>query len=315
MFRKHTRRAARAAFAISFGVALLIGLTTTIGSAGAAKATTKPTIVLGTKNFTEEYILGYLYGEALHAKGFKVVYKGSFGSSELADTAIRHGKMNFYPEYTGIIALDLAQTASVNETFPKTAKATYNYAKKYEEKHGLTLLAQTPFVDADTVTMLTATAKADGVKTISDLKKLSSFNYAGYPECQTRVTCFAGLQQIYGLDKATFTSLSSISVYTLLDQKTIDGGDGFTTDPQQNSKKYTTLVDNKHIFGFENVAPVVSKKLLKGSNGKLFAATCNKVSKLLTVKAMRAMDAAAYAQKGTPKQIANAFLKANHLVK
>jgi osmoprotectant transport system substrate-binding protein len=313
MFRKHTRRAAKAAFAISFGVALLIG-TIAAGSAGAAKAT-KPTIVLGTKNFTEEYLLGYLYGEALQAKGFHVVYKGSFGNSEEADTAIRSGKMNFYPEYTGIIALDLAQTPSASETFPKTAAATYAYAEKYEEKHGLTLLKRTPFVDADTVTMLAATAKADGVKTISDLSKLQSFNYAGYPECQTRITCFAGLQQIYHLTNLTFTSLGSISVYTLLDQKQIDGGDGFTTDPQQKSTKYTTLVDNKHIFGYENVAPVLSKKLLKGSNGTLLEATCNDVSNLLTVGAMRAMDKAAYAQEGTPKQIAHAFLKANHLVK
>jgi osmoprotectant transport system substrate-binding protein len=317
MFRKHTRRAAKAAFAISFGVALLIG-TITAGSAGAAKAThtaKKPTIVLGTKNFTEEFILGYLYGEALQAKGFKVVYKGSFGSSELADTAIRDGKMNFYPEYTGIIALDLAQSPSAGETFPKTAAATWKYAKKYEEKHHLTLLAPTPFVDADTITMLRATATADGIKTISDIKKLGSFNYAGYPECQTRITCYAGLQQIYHLNNLTFTSLGSISVYTLLDQHQIDGGDGFTTDPQQKSKKYVTLVDNKHIFGFENVAPVVSQKLLKGSNGMLFEATCNNVSKLLTVGAMRAMDKAAYAQEGTPKTIAHAFLKANHLVK
>jgi len=314
VFRKHTRRAAKAAFAISFGVALLIGVITA-GTAGAAKATKKPTIVLGTKNFPEEYILGQLYGQALQAKGFKVVYKGNFGNSEEADTAIRSGKMNFYPEYTGIIALDLAQTPSSHETFPKTAAATYAYAQKYEQKHHLMLLARTPFVDADTVTMLRATAQADGVKTISDLSKLSSFNYAGYPECQLRITCFAGLQQIYHLSKATFTSLGSISVYTLLDQKQIDGGDGFTTDPQQKSKKYTTLVDNKHIFGYENVAPVLSQKLLKGSNGMLLEATCNNVSKLLTVGAMRAMDAAAYAQKGTPKQIAHAFLKANHLVK
>jgi osmoprotectant transport system substrate-binding protein len=315
MFRKHTRRAARAAFAISLGVALLIGIAATTGSAGTAKTTKKPTIVLGTKNFTEEYVLGQLYGQALAAKGFHVVYKGSFGSSELADTAIRSGKMNFYPEYTGIIALDLAQAPSASETFPKTAKATYAYANKYEKKHHLMLLTPTPFVDSDTVTMLSATAKADGVKTISDLSKLSSFTYAGYPECQTRITCFAGLQQIYGLSKISFVSLGSISVYTLLDQAQVDGGDGFTTDPQQTSKKYTTLIDNKHIFGFENVAPVVSQKLLKGSNGKLLEATCKKVSHLLTIKAMRAMDAAAYAQKGTPKQIAHAFLKANHLVK
>jgi osmoprotectant transport system substrate-binding protein len=311
MVRKHTRRAAKAAFAVSFGVALLIGLIVA-GGAGAQKtlkASGKPTIVLGTKNFTEEYILGQLYGQALAAKGFHVVYKGSFGSSELADTAIRHGKMNFYPEYTGIIVLDLAKS----KTFPATAAATYTKAKAFEQTHGLTLLKRTPFVDADTFTMLTKTANKLGVKKISDMKKVKKFSYAGFPECKTRITCLLGLKNVYGLKQVKFVPLSSISVYTLLDKGQITGGDGFTTDPQQNSKKYTALVDDKHIYGFQNVAPVVSQKLLKGTSGKQIASICNKVSGLLTIKAMRAMDKAAYVQKATPKAIADGFLKANGL--
>jgi osmoprotectant transport system substrate-binding protein len=310
MVRKHTRRAAKAAFAVSIGVALLIGLSA--GVAGAAKQRTtssKPTIVLGTKNFTEEYILGQLYGQALAAKGFHVVYKGSFGSSELANTAIKSGKMNFYPEYTGIIVLDLAKS----KTFPATAAATYSAAKQYEQKQGLTLLKRTPFVDADTFTMLTKTANKLGVKTISDMKKVKKFSYAGFPECKTRITCLLGLKNVYGLKQVKFVPLSSISVYTLLDKGQITGGDGFTTDPQQNSKKYTALTDNKHIYGFQNVAPVISQKLLKGSAGQELQQIASKVSSLLTIKAMRAMDKAAYVNKQTPKKIASQFLQANGL--
>jgi len=312
MVRKHRSRAAKAAFAVSIGVALLIGLTA--GAAGAQRNSTKatkPTIVLGTKNFTEEYILGQLYGQALEAKGFKVQFKGSFGSSELANTAIDSGKMNFYPEYTGIIVLDLAKS----KKFPPSAAATYSAAKAYEQKHGQTLLKQTPFVDSDTFTMLTKTAQKLGVKKISDLKKVKSFSYAGFPECKTRITCLLGLKNVYGLKQVKFVSLGSISVYTLLDKGQITGGDGFTTDPQQNSKKYTELIDNKHIFGFQNVAPVISQKLLKGSAGKEIASISNKVSSLLTIKAMRAMDKAAYVQKKTPEGIAESFLKANGLEK
>ena len=310
MVRKHTRRAAKAAFAVSIGVALLIGLSAGVASAGKSRATSgKPTITIGTKNFTEEYILGQLYGQALAAKGFHVVYKGSFGSSELANTAIDSGKMNFYPEYTGIIVLDLAKS----KTFPSTAAATYNAAKTYEQKHGQTLLKQTPFVDSDTFTMLSSTAKKLGVKTISDMKKVKTFSYAGFPECKTRITCLLGLKNVYGLKQVKFVPLSSISVYTLLDKGQVTGGDGFTTDPQQNSKKYTALIDNKHIFGFQNVAPVVSQTLLKGSSGSQITQIANKVSSLLTIKAMRAMDKAAYVQKATPKQIADGFLKANGL--
>ena len=86
MFRKHTRRAAKAAFAISFGVALLIGITACGGGGGSKKTTTtssstgpKPTITIGDKNFAEEYILGQLYGQALRRRDSTVVYKGNIG--------------------------------------------------------------------------------------------------------------------------------------------------------------------------------------------------------------------------------------------
>jgi osmoprotectant transport system substrate-binding protein len=317
MFRKHTRRAAKAAFAISFGVALLIGLVACGGGGGDSSNTTtaaagpKPTITLGTKNFGEEYILGQLYGQALQAKGFKVDYKGSFGSSELADKAITSGKMNFYPEYTGVVALDLAKVKNP----PKSANATYVVAKKFEEARGLTMLNPTPFADTDTFTTLTSTANKEGLKTMSDLKKLKSFSYAGYPECQTRITCILGMKQIYGLDNIKFIPIGSISVYTLLDQGKATGGDGFSTDPQQlQKKKYTALVDDKHIFGFQNVAPVLKKSLLSGSNGALLASTANAVSAKLTLAAMQAMNKAYVVDKATPKQIAHGFLAANGLL-
>jgi osmoprotectant transport system substrate-binding protein len=324
MFRKHTRRAAKAAFAISFGVALLIGLTACGGGGGGgggSNSTTTtpptqskasgsaPTITVGTKNFGEEYILGRLYGQALQAKGFKVVYKGSFGSSELADKAITSGKMNFYPEYTGIIALDLAKVKNA----PKSAAATYTLAKNFEKGRGLALLAPTPFADVDTFTVLTSTANKDGLKNMSDLSKLKSFSYAGYPECDTRITCILGMKEIYGLKNIKFIPIGNISVYTLLDQGKATGGDGFSTDPQQLQKKYTALVDDKHIFGFQNVAPVVKASLLKGSDGALLTSTVNAVSSKLTLAAMQAMNKAYVVDKATPTQIATGFLKANGL--
>src|SRR5437868_6970139 len=155
MFRKHTRRAARAAFAISLGVALLIGLTACGGGGGGGGTTAptttasgpKTTITIGTKGFGESYILAQLYGQALKAKGFPVVFKGNFGESELADKAITSGKMNLYPEYTGVIVLDLAKGK-----FAKSATATYAAAKKFEDGRGLTLGNPTPFEDVDTFT-------------------------------------------------------------------------------------------------------------------------------------------------------------------
>jgi osmoprotectant transport system substrate-binding protein len=306
MFRKHTRRAAKAAYAVSLGVALLIGLVA--ATAASAKPAKTPTIVIGTKNFTEEYVLGQLYKQALEASGYTVSYKENIGSSELIDTAITSGKINFYPEYTGVIVLDLAKS----KTSPKTGTATYNAAKKFEQTRGLTLLNATPFYDSDSFGMLTSTANKLGVKTIGDMKKVKSFSFAGYPECDKRITCLLGLKQIYGLTQAKFVQLASISVYTLLDQGKITAGDVFSTDPQLSGSKYTVLTDTKHIFGFQNVAPVVSQKVLSAAGPK-FAKIVNSVSAKLTIPAMIAMNKAVAIDKKTPAAVAAAFLKANNL--
>ena len=174
MYRKHTRRAAKASFAVSLGVALLIGLVASAG-AGASPAA-KPAVTIGSKNFTEEFILGQLYKQALEAKGYTVKYHENIGSSELIDTALKSGKINFYPEYTGVIVADLA-----HQKAPKSAAANYAAAKKFEESRGNTMYKQTPFYDSDSFGMLTSTAKKYGVKTIGDMKKVKSFSYAGSP--------------------------------------------------------------------------------------------------------------------------------------
>ena len=309
MFRKHTRRAAKATYAISLGVALLIGLTACGGSSGgkAAAPTVQTTVTIGTKNFTEQYVLGQLYKQALEAKGYKVVYKENIGSSELIDTALKSGKINFYPEYTGIIVADLA-----NKPSPKSASATYAAAKAFEQGRGNTLLEATPFYDSDAFGMLSATAKKLGVKTIADMSKVKSFTFGGLPECRTRLTCLLGLEQVYGLTNVTFVPLSGISPYTALDEGKITAGGVFSTDPQLLEPKYTVLTDTKHIFGFQNVAPVLSKKLASQGGAKL-ATVVNAVSAKLTLNAMIAMNKAVTIEKKSPEQVAGAFLVANKL--
>jgi osmoprotectant transport system substrate-binding protein len=294
----------KAVIATALGIAVLTG-----GAAQAAKQkpAALPTVTIGTKNFTEQYVLGQLYKQALESKGYKVVYKEDIGNSELIDTALESGKINFYPEYTGVIVADLAKKPA-----PKSADAAYAAAKKFEEGRGNTLLAKTPFFDSDSFGMLSSTAKKLGVKTIDDMKKVKSFTFGGFPECRTRITCLLGLTKTYGLKQTKFVPLASISVYTALDQGKITAGDVFSTDPQLAGSKYTVLTDTKHIFGFQNVAPVISQKLAKDGGAK-FAATINAVSAKLSLKAMIAMNKAVAIDKKSPETVASAFLTANKL--
>jgi osmoprotectant transport system substrate-binding protein len=305
MIRKHTRRAVKAAFAIPFGVALLIG---GAASAGVAATAQKPTVVIGTKNFTEEYILGQLYKQALEAKGFNVSYKENIGSTEIIDTALTSGKINFYPEYTGTILTAVFHKPKT----PGSAVAVYSQAKQLEEKRGFTLFKMTPFYDRDEIGVLTSTAKKYKLHSVGDLKKVDNLVVCALPEFATRLQGAVGLKQVYGVSGFTFKPLASISAYELLDQGNCTAADVFSTDAQLLGTKYALLKDTKNLFGFQNVAPVVSAKLAS-ELGPTFRQTVDAVSAKLTLPAMIAMNKAVAIDKKSPKDVAAAFLKANNL--
>jgi osmoprotectant transport system substrate-binding protein len=301
VIRKHNRRAAKAAFTIALGVAIILG-----GAAAAPAAQTggSTPIIIGTKNFPEQYLLGQLYKQALEAKGFRVQYRENIASTELIDTALRSGRITMYPEYLGI---SLSVTFK-RRTLPKSAAATYTLAKRLYEGRGQTILRQTPFQDIDVIAVLRSTARSQGLRTLGDLKKVENLSIAGFPEWQTRWTGPIGRQ--YGVRGFEFVPLAGISAYTLLDQRKVEAADVFTTDPQLLTNKYTQLRDPRNMFGFQHVAPVV-KRTLVTENGANFTSTVNRVSSLLTVRAMAALNKAVVVDKRSPARVAAAFLKAN----
>jgi osmoprotectant transport system substrate-binding protein len=306
MIRKHTRRAAKAAFAIALGVALILGGTVAAATAGDARKQATP-IIIGTKNFPEQYILGQLYKQALEAKGFKVAgYKENIGSTELAGTALTSGKITMYPEYVGVIV----SVTFGRKTTPASAAATYALAKRLYQAKGYTLARQTPFEDKDVLAVTKKTAGQYGLAAIADLKKVPNLSLAGFPEFKTR--WIPQLAKLYGVKNVKFVPLASISAYQLLDKGQVLSADVFTTDPPLGTNKYTQLRDPKNMFGFQHVAPVYNQKLAT-ELGPKFAATLNAVSAKLTTKAMIAMNTAVIVNKKSAKSVAAAFLKANGL--
>ena len=124
--------------------------------------------------------------------------------------------------------------------------------------------------------------------------------------------CLARPEAVYGVKNVEFMPLAGISAYTLLDQGKVLAADVFTTDPPLSRPKYVVLTDPKHMFGFQNVAPVVSKKLV-AETGRSFTSTVNAVSAQLTLQAMIAMNKAVGVDKKPAAAVAKAFLKANKL--
>ena len=269
----------------------------------------KPAVTIGDKNFSEENLLGALYAQALQAKGYKVTLKDNVGSSEIVYKALTAGQIDLYPEYTGVLLSAIAgQTRN-----PATAAGAYQQAQTFVQAHGLTLLKVTPFFDSNVLATLPSYASQHGLKSIADLKALGrSVKLGAPPEFATRFEGLPGIKQEYGVDP-TFLPIAIELSYKALEGGQVNVQNVFTTDGQLVRGKFTLLADPKHVFGFQNVAPVVRRSVL-AAEGPAFAETLNKVSSLLTIKAIQEMNAAVSIDKQTASSVARQFLHANGLV-
>jgi osmoprotectant transport system substrate-binding protein len=308
--------AGSASYAIRCGLAVLTALVLSVAACGgedesAATVEKSKPIVIGTKNFTEQFVLGQLYKQALEAKGFKVTLKDNIGSTEIIDKALTSGKINFYPEYTGTaLTVVFGQTRSED-----SAEATYDAAKAKYEERGQTLLAMTPFSDSDALAVRKEDADSANLSEIGDLKgfKGGRLRLGGQPEFRTRTQGLPGLKRNYGLTSVAFVPFAGISPYEALDQKKVDIAAIFSTDPPLASGKYTVLDDTEAQFGFQNVAPIVDKALVDAL-GQEFVDTVDAVSEKLTDDAIIAMNAAVAIDQERPADIAEQFLRENGLV-
>src|SRR5215212_6735734 len=108
-----------------------------------AGAESKPTITVGSKNFTEQFILGELYAQALQAAGYKVKKELNLGSELLAYKALKSGKIDAYPEYTGTALTSFFGVKTTD--VPRDAQKAYEDAKAGFAKDKITAPAPTPF--------------------------------------------------------------------------------------------------------------------------------------------------------------------------
>jgi osmoprotectant transport system substrate-binding protein len=269
----------------------------------------KPAVTLGTKDFTEEFVLGELYKQALEAKGYKVNLKKNIGSTEIIDKALTSGKIDGYPEYLGVSVAVVAK----KDIIPKSDQQTYDLAKSFYEGRGQTISQQTPFFDVDAIATTKDFADKNSLKTVADLKKLDSFTVGARPEFKDRFQGLKGMVSKYGLTNAKFKQLALGIQYQALDSGDVNSANVFSTDAQLASGKYTVLEDPKGIFGYQHVAMIMDQKK-NDALGPDFFGTIDAVSKLLTNDAMISMNKAVAIDKQPEAAVAKKFLQANNLL-
>ena len=291
-------------------LACAAALLTACGSGGddkadAPKDAAKPLVRLGTKNFTESYVLGELYAQALRAKGFRVTVKHNVGGSEVIDKAMLAKAVDLYPEYTGVIASELAR----NPDRPRSARETYRRAKAFEGTRAFSVLRMSPGSDVDATAVKPALARRHGLKSTGDLKKLTRFRYGGPAENLARFQGAIGLRRVYGLKNMRYVSLPIPSRYSALDSGKVDAVAVFSTEGQlADRSKYVVLTDPEGVFGFQNIVPVVRNDVLS-RQGPAFARTLDAVTATLTDEELQKMNGAVDLRKERPEAVAARFLR------
>ena len=271
----------------------------------AANAST--TLTIGSKNFTEQKVLGEVYAQALAAAGYTTKTELNLGDEKTALKALQGGQISGYPEYTGT-ALASFLDVQAND-IPKDPQQAYQDVKSGLAEQGITALPPTPFTSSNEVAVTKATADKLGLKNISDLEgKAQDLTLYGSPECRQRTDCLLGLQQVYGLKFKKFVPVDISLRHEVLSKGQADVSIVFTTDPQIKREGFVLLKDDKGMFPPYNSTFLIKTSTLDKA-GTDVSGTIESVNKNLTADTLQELNARVDLDKETPKQAAAAYLK------
>jgi osmoprotectant transport system substrate-binding protein len=273
-------------------------------------ASTKLTI--GSKNFTEQKVLGEIYAQALGAAGYNVSTELNLGDEKTALKALEGGDISAYPEYTGTALLSFFGFQS--DELPSDEGKAYEEAKAGFAKKNLTALPPTPFVSSNEVAVTKETADKLGLSKISDLEgKSQDLTLYGSPECRQRLDCKLGLEQVYGLKFKKFVPVDVALRHEVLTKGQADVSIVFTTDPQNKREGFVLLEDDKGMFPPYNSTLVVRNDVIDKAGPDL-EKTVEMVNKGLTDEVMQELNARVDLDKETPEDVAAAYLQETGLV-
>jgi osmoprotectant transport system substrate-binding protein len=275
-------------------------------------ANAKTTITVGSKNFTEQKVLGEVYAEAFKAAGYTVKTALNLGDEKTALKALKSGQISGYPEYTGTALLSFLDVPAGK--LPTDSGQAYDEVKAGMAKQGIEAFPPTPFTSSNEVGLLKTEADKLGVTKISDLKpKAGQLTLYGSPECRTRRDCLLGLEQVYGLKFKKFVPVNIDQRHEVLTSHQADVSIVFTTDPQIKRNNEVLLQDDKGMFPPYN-STFLMKQSTASAAGPDLANTIELVNKNLTADVMQELNARVDLDKDTPEQAAQAYLKQFKLI-
>ena len=286
-------------------ILVVVVLFTTIGKS----FTKKDTIVVGSKDFTEQLILGNMYADLLEEyTDYNVERKLNMGTTVLW-SAITSGDVDVCVDYTGTILMNI-----MKEEADGDKDDVYNHVKETVSKeYGLKVLDPIGFNNTYTLAMDPKVAKEYNIETYSDLIKYSKdFVFSPTMQFQNREDGLPGLQKYYGMEYKEVKGMDGSLRYQALQRGDAQVIDAFSTDGLLQKFKLKVLEDDKNFFPPYYAIPIVRQETL--DKYPELEEIINKLSGVITEEEMINLNYLVDEKGETAESVAHDFLLEKNLI-
>lgn len=268
-------------------------------------------IVVGSKNFTEQLILGNIVADLIEGNtDIKVERQLNLGGTSVAFAALQAGDLDMYVEYTGTGLVNILNKESINDP----QKVYDIVATEFKEKYDLNWLQPLGFNNTYTLAIRKDTAEKYNIENYSDLAKVSDKLIMGPTiEFANRQDGYIGLAETYKMNFKDLKAVDSGLRYTALDTNKSDVIDAFSTDGLLKGYDLKVLVDDKNFFPPYFAVPLVRQETLK--KYPELKEVLNKLAGKMDDETMRGLNYKVDKLGESPETVANDFLKELGMIK
>lgn len=290
---------------------MLLGLALGVISS-AFSAYQQQTLVVASKNFTEQFILAELISQLIEANSnIKVIRKFNLGTTAICHQAMLKGEIDIYPEYTGTAYL----TVLKKSYSPLSADALWQKVKnEYQKKFSIIWLKPFGFENSQALAITSSFSKKNNVYSISDLvPQAEKLTVGALPEFLSREDGMPKLKSVYGLVFSSIKALDSGLLYQAIANKKVGAIMAFSTDGRIPLYKLQILKDDLNAFPSYYAAPLIRASVAKEfpQITKILIPVLGKLNNEMIQQLNYSVDI----KKKSPKKVVREFLITNNLIK
>jgi glycine betaine/choline ABC-type transport system substrate-binding protein len=216
-------------------------------------------VVIGSKNFTEQDVLGEILAQELEARGIPVERRFHLGGTFVCHNALVGGGIDLYPEYTGTALTAILKRAPVQDPNRALREVADAYARRWDLVWGPPLGFENTFA----LVVRRTDAESFGLRTITDLGRVAARMTAGFgPEFMAREDGYPGLRVAYGFEFGRIRQLDLGLMYRALAEREIDVAVANSTDGRIDALDLVVLADDRRYFPPYQAAPVAREEAL-----------------------------------------------------